>query len=354
VRRADRAPDELLAEIAFPALPPEERGTFVKIALRKAQAIAVVNAAVVLAFDRATVRRARVALGSVAPTIVRAAELEAFLAGRTLDDQTVARAGELAAAAASPIDDVRGTAAYRREMVRVATRRALQQLASGRERASWPERPVMLWGQGDGRFPPRRRELTLVHGRSDDRGNGEGERPIETTINGHSFTLAGAHDKSLLRLLREDAGLIGTKEGCAEGECGACTVFLDGLAVMACLVPAARAHGATIVTIEGLAGQHPGTGAVHLHPLQQAFIDQGAVQCGYCTPGFLMAGAKLLEERPAPNDWEIRHSMTGNLCRCTGYYKIIAAFAQAAQALQATQAVPVATAGGEAGREELS
>jgi carbon-monoxide dehydrogenase small subunit len=147
---------------------------------------------------------------------------------------------------------------------------------------------------------------------------------IELTVNG---TRREADDvwegESLLYALRERLGLPGSKNACEQGECGSCTVYLDGLPVCACLVAAGQAQGREVTTVEGLGG-------AELDPVQQAFVEQGAVQCGFCTPGFLVSTHDLLERNPAPSDPEIREALAGNLCRCTGYEKILDAVRAAA------------------------
>jgi len=310
VRKTVMQADEMLVDISFPAMTKSQRGTFIKLALRRAQAISLVNVAIVLDLKAGSVKSASITFGAVAPTIVHAPEAEAFLIGKKLTDEVIVQAAELAKSATHPIDDIRSSAAYRHEMVKVITLRGLKSIRDKTERNGFPNEPVLLWGKQTGE---EKTQFT------------KSSASIETTINGKKYSFNHGHEKTLLRLLREEGELIGTKEGCAEGECGACTVYLDGKAVMSCLVPAPRAHGAQIVTIEGLADNEK------LHPVQQAFVEDGAVQCGYCTPGFIMSAAKLLEENPHPDKDEIEQAITGNLCRCTGYYKIIQAIEDASQ-----------------------
>ncbi len=315
--------DEMLVDIYFPALMHNQRGTFYKLGLRKAQAISLVNCAIVLTFDGERVKNAAITLGSVTPVIVHAREAEEYLRGWVLDHETVERAAELARIVARPIDDIRSSHEYRLEMVRVCVKRVLTSLAHGEERSSYPKHPVLLRACSDRHgyhfndFEGLKQSVHHIVGQT--------QPAIETKINGKDYRFTSGHNKSLLRLLREEAGLIGTKEGCAEGECGACTLFLDGMAVMSCLVPAVRAHGAHIVTIEGIMREG------NLHPVQQAFMDKGAVQCGYCTPGFIMSSVMLLDEIQRPSRDQIKEAISGNLCRCTGYYSIVAAVEQAAQ-----------------------
>lgn len=143
---------------------------------------------------------------------------------------------------------------------------------------------------------------------------------VSLNINGNNYEVEVDGSKTLLSVLREDLNLTGTKEGCGAGDCGACTVVIDGKNVNACLIFAAEAEDKEIITIEGLA---PKTGEVH--PIQQAFIDHGAIQCGFCSPGMIMSTKAILDNNPDPTEEEIREGISGNLCRCTGYVKIVEA-----------------------------
>ncbi len=150
-------------------------------------------------------------------------------------------------------------------------------------------------------------------------------RTVRVTVNGAIYEAPADVRRSLLGFLRDDLGLTGTKEACAEGECGACSIILDGRLVASCLIFAVEAHGKTITSIEGLARNG------EPHPLQKAFVEYGAVQCGFCIPGMIVAAKYLLDHNPRPSEADIRHAISGNLCRCTGYQKIVHAIASAAE-----------------------
>ena len=298
--------DEILTEIRFSKLRANQRGLFLKLGLRRAQAISVIDVAFVLTFDGDVVRDARIALGCLAPTVVFAATAQAYLQGKRLDDATIAQAARLACNDVAPIDDIRGSKGYRFTTLAIFIENGLRRIAQDRCAEGLLDPPVLLETQSS-------QTLAQVPFRG----------TIVTAINGETRSLVGAERKTLLNALRENAALTGSKEGCAEGECGACTVWMDGKAVMSCLVPAAQAHGTSITTIEGLGI------ASKLHPLQQAYIDNAAVQCGFCIPGMLMAGAKLLDEHEEPSLAQHQVAISGNLCRCTGYRKILDAMIDA-------------------------
>ncbi|NHZ70593.1 MAG: hypothetical protein GWP18_03015 [Proteobacteria bacterium] len=310
VRKTVMTPNELVTAVRFPALTPGETGIFAKVGLRSAQAISVVHAAIVIGLEGGVVTTARIALGSVAPTVVLV-DAATSLEGNTFTEESIERCASLASHEVSPITDGRATAAYRSHIVRVVVARMLHTIASGDQVAQWPTRVITLAERDSNSSTP------LTVGPTD---------TIRVVVNGTSVTGAGATHESLLDWIRSNARsssghlLTGTKEGCAEGECGACTVHMDGQSVLACLVPAGSADGHEITTIEGLNSRDDAL-------LQDSFVSCGAVQCGFCTPGFVMAASSLRTEMGVLTADEIRDGLSGNICRCTGYESIVEALA---------------------------
>jgi aerobic carbon-monoxide dehydrogenase small subunit len=156
-----------------------------------------------------------------------------------------------------------------------------------------------------------------------------GKRLIAMTVNGESVEVAVEPTAMLLDVLRDELGLTGAKDSCGRGECGSCTVILEDKAVDSCIIPVMKAAGKEVWTIEGLAGK-----GGKLHPIQETFIEYGAIQCGYCTPGMVLSAKALLDENPHPTEHEVKIALSGNLCRCTGYTKILAAVQAAAQRIK--------------------
>ena len=316
VRKTELKPTEIVREVLVRPLGEHERGSFIKQTLRKAQAISVLNCCVLLELEHDLILNARVTMGSVAPTIIHSPSAEEYLVGKRLDRSTAKEAGVLAAQDIRPISDVRAGEDYRRYMMQVIVEDALLEIMEGRTDSKIPQHPVTLTSK---------EEMDET-----DLSDWDGSL-LKTNINGEELQFSGDFRLSLLNFIRERVGYTGSKPGCEEGECGACTIHMDGKAVVSCLIPAPRAHHARIKTIEGLSPEG------QLHPLQEEFINHGAVQCGYCTPGFLMSAAKLMEEKENPDLQDIKDGISGNLCRCTGYYKIIEAIEAAFEKRGGTQ-----------------
>jgi xanthine dehydrogenase iron-sulfur cluster and FAD-binding subunit A len=301
----DLAGDEVIVAVRVPRTAGP--AAYAKVGARNAMARAACAVAVVLDTAR---RTAGIAVAASAPTPVRAAAAEELVAaeapwdsGGELDAAFVARVGALVAEATRPRSDGRGSVAYKRHAAAVLGGRALAR--AWRSACSSPAtahpRPHLA------RPEPAATGLRL-------------------RVDGAEHELPEEHSAdSLLRVLRDELGVTAPKNACEEGECGSCTVSIDGEIACACLVPAVQAAGCHVETAAGLAAPD-GT----LHPVQEAFLEAGGVQCGFCTPGFVMAARDLLRRVPEPTVEEIREGLNGNLCRCTGYQKIVTAVRLAA------------------------
>jgi len=311
---------EILVAVQLPRPRAGTGSAFIKISRVAADlAKASITAVVVREGDR--VVDCRLSFGSVGPTVLRARQAEAVLTGNPFSAELALEAGQVAAEGISPIDDVRSTAWYRREVVKALAYDALQ--------AAWKrageEGDKQTRRQGDtetrGQLVPEHGIQNTEHETRNTLHLGPQEEClIELTVNGVKHELTVAPNELLLNVLRERLELTGTKYGCGVGECGACTVHIDGVPALACLTLAVAVNGSEVLTVEGLASPDG-----ELDPLQEAFIEQNAFQCGYCTPGMLMMTRSLLSEIPAPTEDDVRDYLKGNRCRCTGFASIVRA-----------------------------
>jgi carbon-monoxide dehydrogenase medium subunit len=298
---------------------------FVKISRVRAD-LAKASAAAMVVRDGDRVVDCRLALGAVGPTVLRARAAEELMVGEPFSSELALDAGRAASEAVAPIDDVRSSARYRRRVVQALAHDALKAAweRAGRQGGRPPVR-----GQAERSSAARSVKLAEPSSKSQCRPDearaalhlGADERRVVTlTVNGVERRFHVRPNELLINVLRDRLDLTGTKYGCGIGECGACTVHVDGVPTLACLTLAVAADGREVTTVEGLEG--PGG---ELDPLQEAFIDNAAFQCGYCTPGMLMMTKRLLAENPQPDEDDVRDYLKGNRCRCTGFAAIVRA-----------------------------
>jgi len=299
--------------IRFPKLSPAARSAFIKLGRRNALAISRLSVAAILELGRdGIITEARIVPGAAFPTWQRVSAAEQILVGQRPAGQVFAAAGHKVSEEMIKATGRRWSTEYKEPVIAVLVRRALEQCAAG---------------AGPGAAPVAGPRETSDKRRAEPAGPPlpapSSKCVITTTINRRPYTLTVPANTTLLDLLRDHLGLMGTKCGCEIGECGACTVLLDGEPVNSCLVLAPQIAGHQVLTVEGLAPDGK------LHPLQESFLDHDAAHCGFCTPGMLMSAKALLDWNPRPTEGEIRTAISGNLCRCTGYQQIVEAIAKA-------------------------
>jgi xanthine dehydrogenase iron-sulfur cluster and FAD-binding subunit A len=302
----------MLRPLTHPASRATQGSAFVKISRVRAD-LAKASAAAVVLRDGERIVGCRLAFGSVGPTVVRCRRAEELVTGETLTAELALEAGKTASEEVAPIDDIRSTAWYRREVVKALTHDVLQlawERAGGQRRVEAEEQ---------GSTGPKERSTARAVGHALHVSR-FAHRDIQLTVNGAPHHFSVKPNELLLNVLRERLHLTGAKYGCGLGECGACTVHVDGVPTLGCLTLAVAADGREVTTVEGLQGRDG-----ELDPLQEAFVEQAAFQCGYCTPGMLMMTKRLLAEIPSPSEDDIRDYLKGNRCRCTGFAAIVRA-----------------------------
>jgi len=306
-------PDEVLTAIVIPELPMHTGMAFLKSG-RVTQDIAVANVAVCIEMADGICKKCRVAAGAVGPVPMELQGVESFVEGKEITQDLLLEIQDKAAGEVTPITDVRSTENYRRTITGVMVKRALEQALNQAKQESSQDHAV------SGTEPKKVASPEPTAGLYDS----PLRKLVRFNLNGQAVEAEVMSHKMLSNVLRDTFEFTGTKEGCGQGECGACTVLVDGESVNSCLYPAFEVDGKTVTTIEGLVGE-----GNRLDPIQTAFVENGGIQCGFCTPGMIMSTKAMLKRNAHPTEEEIRKGISGNLCRCTGYVQIVESIKQA-------------------------